>query len=64
MDWSYGSRGKVPALQVQSPEFKLQFHQKKKKSTPMTTMITNLDYNLSGLRNAQEPSKTHLWVCL
>jgi hypothetical protein len=34
MDWSYSSRGKVSALQVQSPKFKPQSHQKKKKKNP------------------------------
>jgi hypothetical protein len=32
MNWGCGSRDRVPALQVQSPEFKLLAHQKKKKS--------------------------------
>jgi hypothetical protein len=27
MDWRYGSRNRVPALQAQSPEFKSQSHQ-------------------------------------
>jgi hypothetical protein len=31
MDWQCGSNSKVPALQMQSPEFKPQFHWKKKK---------------------------------
>jgi hypothetical protein len=31
MDWRCGSSHRVPALQVQSPEFKPQSHQKKKK---------------------------------
>jgi hypothetical protein len=31
MDWRCGSSNRVPALQVQSPEFKAQFHQKKKR---------------------------------
>jgi hypothetical protein len=31
MDWKYGSRGRVPAFQVRSPDFKPPFHQKKKK---------------------------------
>jgi hypothetical protein len=29
MDWRCGSSGGVPALQAQSPEFKLQSHQEK-----------------------------------
>jgi hypothetical protein len=28
-DWVHGSSGRVPVLQVQSPEFKLQSYQKK-----------------------------------
>jgi hypothetical protein len=31
MYWKYDSRGEVPALQTQSPEFKPQSHQKEKK---------------------------------
>jgi hypothetical protein len=31
MNWRCGSSGRVPALQVQSPECKLQSHSKKKK---------------------------------
>jgi hypothetical protein len=31
MAWRWGSSGKTPALQAQSPEFKPQSHQKKKK---------------------------------
>jgi hypothetical protein len=31
MDWSCGSSSTVPALQVQSPEFKQQYQKKKKK---------------------------------
>jgi hypothetical protein len=31
MDWKCGLHSRVPAFQVQSPEFKTQFHQKKKK---------------------------------
>jgi hypothetical protein len=31
MDWRCGSSGGMPALEVQSPEFKPQSHQKKKK---------------------------------
>jgi hypothetical protein len=31
MYWKYDSRGEVPALQTQSPEFKPQSHQKKKR---------------------------------
>jgi hypothetical protein len=31
MDWRCGSSSRVPALQVQSPEFKPQFNLKKKK---------------------------------
>jgi hypothetical protein len=34
MDWKCGLHSRVPAFQVQSPEFKTQFHQKKKKKTP------------------------------
>jgi hypothetical protein len=30
IDWRYGSSSRVPALQVWSPEFTLQSHQKKK----------------------------------
>jgi hypothetical protein len=30
MDWRLGSSDRMPTLQVQSPEFKLQFYQKKK----------------------------------
>jgi hypothetical protein len=30
-DWRCGSSGRIPPLQAQSPEFKLQNHQKKKK---------------------------------
>jgi hypothetical protein len=30
MDWRSGSSGIEPVLQAQSPELKLQFHQKKK----------------------------------
>jgi hypothetical protein len=33
MDWRCGSYGRVAVLQVQSPEFKLQSHQKKKKGS-------------------------------
>jgi hypothetical protein len=29
MDWRCGSRGRAPALQTQSPDFKTQTHQKK-----------------------------------
>jgi hypothetical protein len=29
--WKHGSSGRVPAKQEQGPEFKLQYHQKKKK---------------------------------
>jgi hypothetical protein len=31
MDWRYSSSDRLPGLQAQSPEFKPQFHQKKKK---------------------------------
>jgi hypothetical protein len=31
MDWRCGSSSRVPALQVQSPEFKLQYHENKTK---------------------------------
>jgi hypothetical protein len=31
MEWRYGSSGRVPVLQAQSPEFKPQSHKKKKK---------------------------------
>jgi hypothetical protein len=31
MDWRYDSRGRAPALQAQSPDFKPQSHKKKKK---------------------------------
>jgi hypothetical protein len=31
MDWRYGSSGNLSSLQDQSPEFKPQSHQKKKK---------------------------------
>jgi hypothetical protein len=30
MDWRYGSSGRTPALQVQSPEFKPHFYERKK----------------------------------
>jgi hypothetical protein len=30
MAWRCGSRSRVPALQAQSPEFKLHYHQKRK----------------------------------
>jgi hypothetical protein len=33
MDWMRGSSGRAPALQMQSSEFKLQSHQKKKKKS-------------------------------
>jgi hypothetical protein len=29
MDWRFGSNDRVPALQVQSPEFKPQYHTEK-----------------------------------
>jgi hypothetical protein len=35
MDWRCGSIDKAPALQAQSPEFKLQSNQKKKKKAIM-----------------------------
>jgi hypothetical protein len=35
MAWRWGSSGKTPALQAQSPEFKPQSHQKKKKLLSM-----------------------------
>jgi hypothetical protein len=37
MDWRYGSRGSISALQVQSPEFKPQSHRNKTKKTPNKT---------------------------
>jgi hypothetical protein len=39
MDWRYGSSNRVPALQAQSPEFKPQTHQKKKKKGPAVGRI-------------------------
>jgi hypothetical protein len=41
MDWRSDSRGGAPALQVQSPEFKLQSHTKKK--TPMLRRLRQED---------------------
>jgi hypothetical protein len=39
MDWRCDSSSKVPALQVQSPEFKWKSHQKKKKSFYIVPVI-------------------------
>jgi hypothetical protein len=39
MNWRCGSSNRVPALQVQSPDFKPQSHQKKKKKELLMTWV-------------------------
>jgi hypothetical protein len=39
MDWIYGSSGRVPDLQVQSPESKPQSHQKGKKKKRRVALL-------------------------
>jgi hypothetical protein len=41
MDWCHGSSGREPALQAQSPEFKLQSHKKKNTKTTKLGVVTN-----------------------
>jgi hypothetical protein len=50
MDWRCGSSSRVPALQVWSPEFKLQFHNQKKVSK-IWTQIYVVDINYSTIYN-------------
>jgi hypothetical protein len=49
MDWSYGSRGKATASQAESPEFKSQSHQKKKKES----LKELTEQKLEGKENCQ-----------
>jgi hypothetical protein len=39
MNWKCGSSSRVPALQVQNPEFKPQSHQKKRKKERKKSVI-------------------------
>jgi hypothetical protein len=48
MDWRWGSRSTAPALQLRSPEFKLQYHNKKTK-TENTNMNISKSSNKSML---------------
>jgi hypothetical protein len=41
MDWKYSSSGRVPALQVQSLEFKFQSHQKQKNKKKTSALETS-----------------------
>jgi hypothetical protein len=52
MDWRRGSRGGVPAQQVQSPEFKTQSHQKKKKALAFFCISVNV-LEATWVRNEQ-----------
>jgi hypothetical protein len=57
MDWRCGSSDRIPALQAQSPEFKPQSHQKKRKKRKETTLRvsqfawSNFSKNLTGKEN-------------
>jgi hypothetical protein len=48
MDWKCGSSSRVPTLQMQSPEFKPQSHQKKKKSSKYGELLKLGDKYLRG----------------
>jgi hypothetical protein len=43
--WRYCSSGRVPALQVQSPKFKPQFHQKNKQTNKKKQQSKKLPYD-------------------
>jgi hypothetical protein len=50
MSWRWGSYGRVTAFHTWSPEFKLQFHQKKK--TTKQNKLANSSYGYTGFQCA------------
>jgi hypothetical protein len=62
MDWRHGSSGRVPALQVQSPKFKPQSHEKKSTGRQWHTPVI-LATQEAEIRRITVQSQTGQIIC-
>jgi hypothetical protein len=69
MDWRYISSSRMPALEIQSPKFKPQFHQEKKerKSSSDVRMVYNMHNSIclcdTTHKQNQRQKPHHLYKC-
>jgi hypothetical protein len=62
MDWRCGTSGRAPALQMGSPEFKLQSHQTKRKRKASKAPC-ELSYSTSWVPERKQMRKKQDWLC-